>query len=271
VNDALGQPESVLVLGGGSEIGRALLRRLLDARTRHVILAGRAGSPAVAEAAAEAERRGAAVRTLDCDALDQTSVVAAVDAAFDGDAGHCGETTNGGETGRAGGGDIDMVVIAFGVLGDQAAAEADPLAASETATVNYTAAVTAGLAAARRLRAQGHGTIVALSSIAGARVRRANFVYGSTKAGMDGFFQGLGDALVGTGVRVMLVRPGFVKGRMTEGMQPAPLATDPDSVAVAIVRGLARGDDVVYVPPVLRWVWTGFRHLPRPVWRRMPR
>jgi decaprenylphospho-beta-D-erythro-pentofuranosid-2-ulose 2-reductase len=262
VNDALGQPQSVLVLGGGSEIGRALLRRFVGARTRRVILAGRAGSPAVAEAAAEAERLGAVVRTLECDALDQPSLVAAVDAAFDGDEG--GHTSTGG-------GDVDLVVIAFGVLGDQAAAEADPLAAGATATVNYTAAVTAGLAVARRLRAQGHGTIVALSSIAGARVRRANFVYGSTKAGMDGFFQGLSDALVGTGVRAMLVRPGFVKGRMTEGMEPAPLATDPDAVAASIVRGLARGDDVVYVPPALRWVWTGFRHLPRAVWRRMPR
>jgi decaprenylphospho-beta-D-erythro-pentofuranosid-2-ulose 2-reductase len=271
VNDALGQPQSVLVLGGGSEIARALLRRWAGARTRRVVLAGRAGSPRVAEAAAEVERLGAAVRTLDCDALDQTSVLAAVDAAFDGDGAGTGDARNGADTGRGGGGDIDLVVVAFGVLGDQAAAEADPLEAVETATVNYTAAVTAGLAAARRLRAQGHGTIVALSSIAGARVRRANFVYGSTKAGMDGFFQGLGDALVGTGVRVMLVRPGFVKGRMTAGMEPAPLATDPDAVAAAIVRGLARGDDVVYVPGALRWVWTGFRHLPRPVWRRLPR
>ena len=252
MNDALGQPQSVLVLGGGSEIARALLRRLVGARTRRVVLAGRAGSPGVADTAAELERLGAAVRTLAFDATDQPSVVAAVDGAFED-------------------GDVDLVVVAFGVLGDQAAAEADPLAAVETATVNYTAAVTAGLAAARRLRAQGHGTIVALSSIAGARVRRANFVYGSTKAGMDGFFQGLGDALAGTGVRVMLVRPGFVKGRMTEGMAPAPLPTDPDAVAAAIVRGLARGDDVVYVPPVLRWVWTGFRHLPAPLWRRMPR
>ena len=250
--DALGQPQSVLVLGGGSEIARALLRRLVGARTERVALAGRPGSPHVAECAAEVERRGAALQTVDCDALDPGTVVVAVDRAFDA-------------------GDVDLVVIAFGVLGDQAAAEADPLAAAETAAVNYTAAVIAGLAAARRLRAQGHGTIVALSSIAGARVRRANFVYGSSKAGMDGFFEGLADALAGSGVRVMLVRPGFVTGRMTEGMEPAPFATDPDAVATAIVRGLARGDDLVYVPPVLRWVWVGFRHLPRPLWRRLPR
>jgi decaprenylphospho-beta-D-erythro-pentofuranosid-2-ulose 2-reductase len=131
--------------------------------------------------------------------------------------------------------------------------------------------VVAGLAAAKHLKAQGHGTMVALSSVAGERVRRANFVYGSTKAGMDGFFQGLGDSLVGSGVRVMIVRPGFVIGRMTQGMEPAPLATDPGGVADAIVRGLARGDSVVYVPPALRQVFRVFRHLPRAVWRRMPR
>ncbi len=248
MNDGLGQPQSVLVLGGGSEIARALLARL--SRLEHVVLTGRAGSPTVAAAAQEVR---AEARTIAMDAADPGSVIAAVDGAF------------------AGPGDIDLVVVAFGVLGDQAAAEDDPHAAVEVATVDYTSQVVAGLAAAKHLRAQGHGTIVALSSVAGERVRRANFVYGSAKAGMDGFFQGLGDSLAGTGVRVMIVRPGFVRGRMTTGMEPAPLATDPETVADAVVRGLARGDDVVYVPPVLRQVFRVFRHLPRAAWRRMPR
>jgi decaprenylphospho-beta-D-erythro-pentofuranosid-2-ulose 2-reductase len=253
VNDGLGQPQSVLVLGGGSEIARALLPRLT--RAERVVLAGRPGSPTVATAAADAGARGATVRTLEMDATEPSSVVAAVDAAFEGD----------------GGGDIDLVVVAFGILGDQAGAEDDPRRAIEVATVDYTSQVVAGLAAARRLRVQGHGTIVALSSVAGERVRRANFVYGSTKAGMDGFFQGLGDSLAGSGVRVMIVRPGFVKGRMTAGMDPAPLATDPAAVADAIVKGLARADDVVYVPPALRHVFRVFRHLPRAAWRKVPR
>ena len=253
MNDALGRPQSVLVLGGGSEIARALTARLTQTRTRRVVLAGRPGSVHLADAAAEAAAAAADVHTIDFDATDPPSVVAAVDRAFDD------------------GGDLDLVVIAFGVLGDQTAAEADPLAATEVTTVNYVATVTAGLAAARRLRAQGHGTLLALSSIAGARVRRANFVYGSTKAGMDGFLEGLADAMAGSGARVVIVRPGFVTGRMTAGMDPAPFATDAEGVADAIVRGLARGDDVVYVPPVLRWVWIAFRHLPRAAWRRMPR
>jgi len=251
VNNALGQPQSVLVLGGGSEIARALTRRLVAARTRTVVLAGRAGSASMARTEAEAREGGASVRSVELEATDPASVAAAVERAFDG-------------------GDIDLVVLAFGVLGDQLATEADPLRAVETATVNYTASVVAGLAVAKHLQRQGHGTLLVLSSVAGSRVRRANFVYGSSKAGMDGFFQGLGDALAGTGPRVVIVRPGFVRDRMTEGMEPAPLATDPETVADAIVRGLARGDDVVYVPAVLRWVTAVFRHLPHAVWRKVP-
>ena len=251
MNDGLGQPQSVLVLGGGSEIARAVVRRLVAARTRTVVLAGRPGSASVGQAEAEAREGGASVRRVDLDATDPASVVAAVQAAFDG-------------------GDIDLVVLAFGVLGDQAAAEADPLRAIETATVNYTASVVAGLAVARHLQRQGHGTLLVLSSVAGSRVRRANFVYGSSKAGMDGFFQGLGDALAGTGSRVVIVRPGFVRDRMTEGMEAAPFATDPETVAGAVVRGLARGDEVVYVPSVLRWATAVMRHLPRAVWRKVP-
>jgi decaprenylphospho-beta-D-erythro-pentofuranosid-2-ulose 2-reductase len=66
------------------------------------------------------------------------------------------------------------------------------------------------------------------------------------------------------------VRPGFVVGRMTEGMAPAPFSTTPEAVADAVVKGIASGATVVYVPPLLRWVFTGMRHLPRAVWRRVP-
>jgi decaprenylphospho-beta-D-erythro-pentofuranosid-2-ulose 2-reductase len=126
------------------------------------------------------------------------------------------------------------------------------------------------LAVAGRMRRQGHGRIVVLSSVAGERARRANFIYGSSKSGLDAFSQGLADALVGTGVGVTIVRPGFVVGRMTEGMTPAPFATTPAAVADAVVRGIESGAAIVYVPPVLRWVFAVMRHLPRAVWRRMP-
>lgn len=249
MNDALGLPQSILVLGGSSEIARATVRALLAKRPARVVLGGREAS--LAEAAQECRQRGATdVSTVVFDAADPSSVSTAIDAAFHAD--------------------IDLVIVAFGVLGDQAAFDADPAAAAHATTVNYTSAVVAGLRAAHHLRAQGHGTIVALSSVAGERVRKANFVYGSTKAGFDGFFQGLGDALEGTGARVMIVRPGFVKSRMTAGMKEAPFATDPDAVAALIVRGLAKGSPIIWTPPILKIVFAIFRHLPRGVWRKVP-
>ena len=87
-----------------------------------------------------------------------------------------------------------------------------------------------------------------LSSVAGERVRKANFVYGSSKAGADGFFQGLGDRLAGTGVHVMIVRPGFVRTKMTAGMKDAPLSTTPDAVAAAVVAASRANREIVWVP-----------------------
>jgi decaprenylphospho-beta-D-erythro-pentofuranosid-2-ulose 2-reductase len=167
-------------------------------------------------------------------------------------------------------GDFDLVIAAAGVLGDQQSDELDPAAAAAVITTNFTGLASALLAVAGRLRHQGHGRLVVLSSVAGERARRANFIYGSSKSGLDAFSQGLADALVGTGADVMIVRPGFVVDRMTEGMTPAPFSTTPDAVAEAVVRGIESGAAVVYAPPVLRWVFGVMRHLPRAVWRRMP-
>ena len=96
-------------------------------------------------------------------------------------------------------------------------------------------------------------------------------MYGSEKAGLDGFASGLADALAGSGVRLVLVRPGFVIGRMTAGMAPAPFSSTPERVADAVVAALAAGRDTVWVPGVLRPVFAGMRLLPRAVWRRLPR
>jgi decaprenylphospho-beta-D-erythro-pentofuranosid-2-ulose 2-reductase len=253
MNDALGFPQSLLVLGGGSDIGRAVVRVLATRRLQRLVLGGRPSSSALAAVADEARTLGIpSVVTVAFDATDPPSVASAVDAAFDEH------------------GDIDVVLVAFGVLGDQDACEQDPALATEIATVNYTSAVVAGLAAARRMRGQGHGTIVALSSVAGERVRRANFVYGSTKAGFDGFFQGLGDSLQGSGARVVIVRPGFVHSKMTAGMPAAPMATTPEAVAGIVVAALTRRKETAWAPPLLRPVFAVFRHLPRAVWRRMP-
>ncbi|GIU88809.1 MAG: hypothetical protein KatS3mg009_3324 [Acidimicrobiia bacterium] len=134
---------------------------------------------------------------------------------------------------------------------------------------NYTGVVSVTIPLVRRLRGQGHGTLVLFSSVAAERPRRSNFVYGSSKAGADAFYQGLADSLAGSGVDVVVVRPGFVRTKMTEGLEPAPLSTTPEAVAEAVARALRRGDGTVWVPPALRFVMAGVRHLPRPVFRRL--
>lgn len=249
--DALGEPQGVLVLGGSSEIALATVRALPRGRLRRVVLAGRL-SAARDEAAASLTQAGiTGVETVDFDAADTASHAAVIDAVFDA-------------------GDIDVTLLAFGVLGDQAEAEADPDAAVAVATVNYTGAVSVGLRVAARLRRQGHGTLVVLSSVAGDRARRSNFVYGSTKAGLDAFAQGLGDALHGTGARVLIVRPGFVRTRMTQGMEEAPMTIDPQDVAAIIVKALRKGKETVYAPGPLRFVMAGLKTVPRPLFRKLP-
>jgi decaprenylphospho-beta-D-erythro-pentofuranosid-2-ulose 2-reductase len=165
--------------------------------------------------------------------------------------------------------DIDLVVLAFGVLGNQTSDEHDPAAAIRAAQTNYVGAMSVLIPVAERLRAQGHGEIVVLSTVAAERPRRSNFIYGSSKAGLDWFAQGLGDALQGSGVRVMVVRPGFVRSKMTSALEEAPLACTPDDVAVAILAGLAKGHEMVWVPAKLRWLMSILRHLPRPVFRKL--
>jgi decaprenylphospho-beta-D-erythro-pentofuranosid-2-ulose 2-reductase len=252
VQDALGNPQSALVLGGGSEIAAATLRAMAARRLRTVVLAGR--RPADLEAEADdLRRRGVTTVEVEAfDALDTASHEDLVERVFTRHP------------------HLDLVLVAFGVLGDQAEAERSVGEATRIAATNYLGAVAVCLPVARRLRQQGHGVLVVLSSVAGERARRANFVYGSSKAGLDAFAQGLGDALHGSGARVMIVRPGFVRTKMTAGMDPAPLSTTPEAVADALVTGLGRGAEVVHVPSALRWVMTGLRHLPRPVFRRLP-
>jgi NAD(P)-dependent dehydrogenase (short-subunit alcohol dehydrogenase family) len=166
---------------------------------------------------------------------------------------------------------VAVAVLAFGVLGDQQRAERDAAHAVAVVHTDYVAQVSVLTHLARLMRAQGSGRIVVFSSVAGVRVRRANYVYGSAKAGLDGFASGLADALAGSGVGLLLVRPGFVVGRMTSGMSPAPLSSTPAQVAGATARALRRGREVVWVPGALRPLFALLRLLPRRVWRRMPR
>jgi decaprenylphospho-beta-D-erythro-pentofuranosid-2-ulose 2-reductase len=249
VNDALGTPHRILLLGGTSEIGLAIVRRALARRSGEVVLAARP-SPRATETADALRREGHAVTVVPFDAADTAShaeVLAGVFAA----------------------GDVDLAIVAFGILGEQARLLTDPAGAVELVRVNYLGAVSVGLLLASRLREQGHGAILALSSVAGERPRRSNFVYGSSKAGLDAFFSGLADELHGTGVTVTVLRPGFVRSRMTAGLDEAPLATDPDAVAEVAVGALARRSPVAWAPAPLRWVMLVLRLLPRALFRRL--
>jgi decaprenylphospho-beta-D-erythro-pentofuranosid-2-ulose 2-reductase len=241
--------QSVLVLGGTSEIGLAAARRLAEDRARRVVLAAR-DTAAAESAAADLRQLGAEVDVLAFDARDHASHAGVVDAAFEN-------------------GDIDCAIVAFGILGDQERLATDAAAAVEAVDVNYVGAVSVCIPLAERMRRQGHGTIVVLSSVAGERARKSNFVYGSSKAGLDAFAQGLGDRLHGTGVRVMVVRPGFVRTKMTAGLDDAPLSTDPGAVAESIAAGLRRNAHTVWSPGPLRLVMSVLRHVPRPLFRRL--
>lgn len=248
MRDAFGAVQTLLLLGGASELGLAVVRALPRQPGSRVVLAGRAAPQPLPEVA------GSSVTWLDWDAAgDPSRGAAVVDAAA-----------------TAVGGDLDVVVAAAGILGDQARALADPAHAAQILTVNLTGLAAALLPAAARLRAQGHGTLVVLSSVAGLRPRRANFVYGASKAGLDALATGLGDELAGSGARVVVVRPGFVHGRMTAGMPPAPLATTPEAVGAAVARAVATGRDTVHVPAALGPVFALLRLLPRRVFRALP-
>ena len=243
-----GYQPRVMLIGGTSEIGLAILTALRLPPDAEVILAGRDEQRL---AAADKELPGQ-VRTVPYDALETSSHQAFVDGVFDA-------------------GRVDLVVSAAGVLVPQADLERDVRRAAELIETNFTGHVSTLLAIASRMRAQGRGTIVVLSSVAAIRPRKANPVYGSAKAGLDAFARGLADRLHGTGVRVLLVRPGFVTGRMTAGMPPAPLATTPEAVGRATAAALRRGQATVWVPPPLAGFALGLKLIPRPLWRRISR
>ena len=249
--DALGDPQSVLVLGGSSEIALATVKALPRNRINRVVLAGRA-SAALTSAVDELTNVGIkGVVAAEFDATNTTSHERIIDEIFDA-------------------GDIDIVILAFGMLGSQMEFESDPNLAVQIATTNYTGAVSAGLHVARRLRQQGHGSLVVISSVAGDRARRSNYVYGSTKAGLDAFAQGLGDALQGSGAHVMVVRPGMVRTRMSAGLPEAPMTTDAPDVAKAIIIGLRKGKHTIYAPGNLRYLMGVVKTVPRPIFRKLP-
>ncbi|MFI9271106.1 SDR family NAD(P)-dependent oxidoreductase [Kitasatospora sp. NPDC052896] len=243
-----GRPARILLLGGTSEIGLEILLALRAPSDTEVVLAGRDEQRTTRAAAALPYR----VRTSHFDAVEVDTHQAIVDELFAD-------------------GPIDLVISAAGILVPQELLDEDPMQAAQLLDTNLTGQVTALLAAARHLRAQGHGTVVILSSVAAVRPRRANYVYGAAKAGLDAFARGLSDALHGSGVRVLLVRPGFVIGRMTAGMPPAPAATTPPAVGAVVAAALSSTASVVWIPRRLALLAQALRLVPRPLWRRLRR
>ncbi len=243
---------TVLLLGGRSEIGLETVERLTSGRV--VVLAARRSEDLTEEIARIAAAGARAVHGVEFDAADIAAHHAWLEEIV---AEH---------------GPIGVAVLAFGVLGNQALAEQNPAHAVAVVHTDYVAQINVLTIMAKLLRAEGAGQIVVFSSIAGVRVRRANYVYGSAKAGLDGFASGLADALHGSGVHLLLVRSGFVSGRMTEGMTPVPLlSSTPAQVAAAVVVGLQTRAGRIWIPRVLGPAAFVMRLIPQSIWRRMPR
>lgn len=254
MRDAVGDVQSIVVLGGGSDIGLAIAHRLVSRKTRHVVLAARRPDElddAVQELAAE----GAAVSVEPYDATVPNATAELLDRLASRD-----------DVDRL---DVDVVLVAFGWLGPDFTIDTPSDDVRHCIDVNFTAGATAALEAARHLREQGHGTVAVLSSVAGQRVRRGIAPYGAAKAGLDGFVLALDDALAGTGVNAMIIRPGHVHTKMTEGRTVTPFATGTDVVADRTVAALGARRRVVWSPAPLRLVFGVLRLLPEKLWRRL--
>lgn len=250
--NAVGQAQTILLLGGTSEIGLATVTEFLAKGPARVILAARKDSPRIDSAVAQVRDAGATdVEVVDFDARAPQTHPEAVDKAFAA-------------------GDVDVAIVAFGTLGDQEKLWQNHEAAVASAQTNYTGPLSVGVLLGQRMRAQGHGTIIAISSVAGMRVRRSNFVYGASKAGMDGFYTQLGVALKDSGVHVLVVRPGQVRTKMSAGMKEAPLTVDAADVAKATVDAALAGKDVIFVHPAFKLVTDAFKFIPRKIFNRLP-
>src|SRR5690349_9787463 len=252
VLDAVGNPQTILLLGGTSEIGLAICERYLQNAHARIVLAAMPSDPGRDAAVAQMQAAGArSVELIDFESTEPDTHPKMIEAAFAN-------------------GDVDVAIVAFGILGDAEELWQNQHKAVLAAEINYTAAVSVGVLLGERMRAQGFGQIIAMSSAAGERVRRSNFVYGSTKAGLDGFYLGLGEALREYGVRVLVIRPGQVRTRMSAHIKEAPLTVDKEYVAELAVTASAKGKELVWAPGAFRYVMMVLRHIPRPVFRKLP-
>jgi len=253
VKNGVGVAQNIVLFGGTSEIGLAIIHKLVKPGVSHVVLVSRDIDVADNQIAEVSERYpDLEVHHVRFDAADSASmvhVVAEVAAQV---------------------GDIDIAVIAQGVLQEGVDYYVNPAALQPVADVNFTGTMVLMYAIASQMRAQGYGKMVLLSSVAGERVRKGNPVYGASKAGIDGFALALDHELVGTGVSVLVVRPGFVTTKMTKGMKNAPFSTDADTVAAAVAKAVGTSTAIIWVPGLLQYMFVILKNLPTAIWRRLP-
>lgn len=253
MKNGVGVPQSVVIFGGTSEIGLAIVKHLVGPGVTRLALVSRDTAAAASQVSAMGiAASGLEVAHIQFDAGDSAAMPGVVDEV------------------AAQVGDIDVAIVAQGVLREGHDYYSDPGAVDEVANVNFTGAMALLYALAHKMRSQGYGKIVLLSSVAGERVRRGNPAYGATKAGIDGFALALDHELSGSGASILVVRPGFVTTKMTSGMDKAPMSTTADAVAVATVKALSSEKKVIWVPGILRFVFTVLKLLPLQVWRRLP-
>ncbi|MFD6675489.1 decaprenylphospho-beta-D-erythro-pentofuranosid-2-ulose 2-reductase [Rhodococcus zopfii] len=250
--NAVGNPQTLLLLGGTSEIGLAIVEEYLRKAPARVVLAALPNDPLREAAVAQVKAAGATkVDLVDFDALDTESHPKVIDEAWAG-------------------GDVDIAVVAFALDGDAEELWQNQRKAVLVANINYTAAVSVGVLIGEKMKAQGFGRIIAMSSVAGERVKRANFVYGSTKAGLDGFYLGLGEALAPFGPKVTVVRPGMVRTKFSAHVKEAPLTVNKEDVAALAVAASDKGKEIVWAPGPFRFVMMVLRHIPRAIFRKLP-
>jgi len=241
----------VVILGATRGIGRALARGFA-ARGARLCLLGR-DPDQLERSARDLEVRGAqgSVATARCNLLEPESFAPALDAAD--------EALDG----------FDTVVITAALFATQDQLEVDPKRTDALLTADFVRTVQLCEAARERLLARGGGTLCVFSSVAGERGRKPVILYGAAKAGLTHYLEGLDHKFHNQGLRVVTVKPGFVKTGMTADLAPPPFAGEPEAVAARVLRAIERGTPVVYAPGIWRWILLAFRWLPRAAMRRI--
>ncbi|ASG24902.1 SDR family oxidoreductase [Nitrospirillum viridazoti] len=245
--------QTVVILGATSAVAERYAR-LHAARGARLVLAGR-DSRRLGSIATDLMARGAA--GAEVAVMDLAAPAAGFDAAWADMAAKLG-------------GRVDTALLAYGILGDQKAAEADTAEMARQLTTNMTSACAWLTVAANHLERQGQGTLIAIASVAGDRGRQSNYVYGAAKGGLALFAQGMAHRFAGTKVKVLTVKPGFIDTPMTDGLaKGGPLWATPEKVAADIDRAAAKGATTLYTP----WFWMGImmiiRNLPGAIFNRM--